>query len=148
VLLPLPGTSSWQALRAENMMLQDIITQAGIVLEEDYAQMKLMDLENERLRKWAFEKENQKNNNKLTSGHARHMMAAENLGFLAQCDWESGMKNSFKEAAPQFRIQKKKISGYQNAEEKAKKAADHKARKAAAAAVRARGCARGTRGGG
>jgi hypothetical protein len=37
-------------------MLQDIIAQAGIALEEDYAQMKLMDLENERLRKQAFEK--------------------------------------------------------------------------------------------
>ena len=48
---PIPGTSSWQALRAENMMLRDIITQAGIALEEDYAQMKLMDLENERLQK-------------------------------------------------------------------------------------------------
>jgi hypothetical protein len=48
---PLPGTASQQALRAENMMLQDIIIQAGIALEEDYAQMKLIDLENERLRK-------------------------------------------------------------------------------------------------
>jgi hypothetical protein len=48
---PLPGTASWKALKAENMMLQDIIVQAGITLEEDYAQMKLMDLENKRLRK-------------------------------------------------------------------------------------------------
>jgi hypothetical protein len=54
---PLPGTSSWQALRAKNMMLRDIIRQAGIALEEDYTQMKLMDLENERLRKRVFEKE-------------------------------------------------------------------------------------------
>lgn len=53
---PLPGTSSWQALRASNMMLQDIIVQAGIALEEDYAQMKLMDLENEQLRKQAIGK--------------------------------------------------------------------------------------------
>jgi hypothetical protein len=30
--------------------------QAGIALEEDYAQMKLMDLENERLRKQVFER--------------------------------------------------------------------------------------------
>ena len=48
---PLPGTSSRQELRAENMILRDIIIQAGIALEEDYAQMKLMDLMNERLRK-------------------------------------------------------------------------------------------------
>ena len=64
-------------------MLQDIIQQAGIALEEDYAQMKLMDLENERLRKQAFEKEKQKNWDKLTSGHARHMIAAETLDLLA-----------------------------------------------------------------
>jgi hypothetical protein len=39
---PIPGTSSRKDLRAENMMLQDIIRQAGIALEEDYAQMKLV----------------------------------------------------------------------------------------------------------
>jgi hypothetical protein len=59
-LPPLPGTSSRQALRAENMMLRDIIVQAGIALEEDYAQMKLMDLENERLRKRAFRRKSKK----------------------------------------------------------------------------------------
>ena len=64
------------------MMLQDIIVQAGIALEEDYAQMKLMDLENERLRKQAFQKEKQKTQNKQSSGQARHMTAAENLDFL------------------------------------------------------------------
>jgi hypothetical protein len=57
----------------------DIIRQAGIALEEDYTQIKLMDLENERLRKQAFEKGQQKKLNKLTSGHARHMTAEENL---------------------------------------------------------------------
>lgn len=67
---PLPGTSSQQALRAENTMLQNIIKQVGIALEEDYVQMKLMDLENERLRKKVFEKAKQKNQGKLTSGHA------------------------------------------------------------------------------
>lgn len=74
---PLPGTSSRQALRVENMMLQANIMQAGIVLEKDYAQMKLMDLENERLRKQAFEKGKRKNQNKLTSGRAQHMTAAK-----------------------------------------------------------------------
>jgi hypothetical protein len=67
---PLPGTVSWQALRAENMMLQDIIVQVGITLEEDYAQMKLMDLENKRLRKQAFKKEKWKAQNKRSSGQA------------------------------------------------------------------------------
>ena len=79
----LPGTLSQKELRAENMMLRDIIIQAGIVLEEDYAHMKLMDLENERLRKPAFEKEKRKKLNKLTSGHAWHMTAEENINLLA-----------------------------------------------------------------
>jgi hypothetical protein len=39
-------------------MLRNIIVQAGVALEEDYAQMKLMNLENERLRKRVFKMEN------------------------------------------------------------------------------------------
>lgn len=104
---PLPGTSSRKELRAENLMLRDIILQAGIALEEDYAQMKLMDLENERLRKQAFRKVKQKNQNRLTSGHARHMTAAESLDLLARQDWERWMKDVFKEAAPRFKVLKK-----------------------------------------
>jgi hypothetical protein len=44
--------------------------------------MKLMDLENEQLRKQVFEKAKRKNQSKLTSGQAHHMTAAENLDFL------------------------------------------------------------------
>ena len=145
---PIPGTSSRQALRAENMMLRDIITQAGIALEEDYAQMKLMDLENERLRKRAFEKEKQKNPHKLSSGQARHMTAAEHLDLLAQQDWESHMKAVFKEAAPRFKVLKKNIADHQKAIENAKKIAEREAKKAAAKAASARrGRATGKRGG-
>jgi DDE superfamily endonuclease len=100
---PLPGTSSRQALRAENMTLRDIIKQAGIALEEDYAQMKLMDLENERLRKRVFEKEKQKNPHKLSSGRVWHMTAAKQLDLLAQQDWGSCMKEVFKEVALRFK---------------------------------------------
>jgi hypothetical protein len=57
--------------------------QTGIALEKSYAQMKLMDLENERLRKQVFEKGKRKTQNKFTSVHARHMTAAENLDLLA-----------------------------------------------------------------
>ena len=53
---PLPGTASHQALWVENAMLRDIIVQASIALEQDFTQMKLMELENGRLRKCAFEK--------------------------------------------------------------------------------------------
>ena len=116
----------------------------GTALEEDYAQMKLMDLENERLRKKVFEKGKRKNQGKLTSGHARHMTAAENLDFLARQDWESRMKDVFKEVAPRFRILKKNILDYQREIEKAKKAAEREARRAATVAARAaRGRGRG-----
>jgi len=54
--MPLPGTASCQALWVENAMLHDIIAQVGIALEQDFTQMKLMELENKRLRKSAFEK--------------------------------------------------------------------------------------------
>ena len=144
---PIPGTSSRQALRAENMMLREIIKQAGIALEEDYTQMKLMDLENERLRKHILDKGKRKNQNKCTSGHARHMMAAENLDLLARQDWESGMKDVFKEAAPQFKVLKKTILDYQKEVEKAKKVAEREAKKLATAAARARGWGRGNGGG-
>ena len=146
---PLPGTSSRQALRAENVMLRDIIRQAGIALEADYAQMRLMDLENERLRKRAFEKGKRKSKKTLTSGQAWHMTAAETLDFLARQDWESGMKDVFKEAAPRFKVLKKAILDYHKAIEKVKKVAEREAKKAAATvarAARAHSRVRGTRG--
>jgi hypothetical protein len=132
-------------------MLRDIIAQAGVALEQDFAQMKLMELENERLRKCAFEKQGRKRQNMPTSGRARHMTAAENLDWLARHDWESLMKDVFKEAAPRFKVLKKNIADYQRVLEKEKKAAERAAKTAAAAeakALRARGRGRGTRGGG
>jgi len=57
VLPPLPHTASHRALHEENAILQAIIEQVGVELEQDYAQMKLMDLENERLCQNAFAKE-------------------------------------------------------------------------------------------
>jgi len=60
------------------------------------------------------------------------------------------MKDVLKEAAPQFRVLKKNIVDYHKEIEKAKKVAEHEAKKAAAAAIRAeraRCHGRGTRGG-
>jgi hypothetical protein len=66
------------------MSLRAIIEQVGIELKQDYAQMKLMDLENERLRQKAFAKEKQKaTRKKLTSGQAHHMTAPEMIDHLA-----------------------------------------------------------------
>jgi hypothetical protein len=132
-------------------MLHDIIMQAGIALEQDFAQMKLMELENGRLRKCAFEKTGWKGQNMPTSGCAHHMTGAENLDWLAHHDWESLMKDIFKEAVPWFKVLKKNIVDYQKALEKEKKAAECEANAAEAAearALRAWGCGRGTRGGG
>jgi hypothetical protein len=112
--------------------------------------MKLMDLENERLRKQVFERAKRKTQNKLTSGHACHMTATENVDFLARQNWERGMKDVFKEAGPRFKVLKKSILDYQRAIEIARKVAEQEAKKATAAtarAERAHGCGRGTRGG-
>jgi hypothetical protein len=124
--------------------------QAGIALEEDYAQMKLMDLENERLRKQVFERAKRKTQNKPTSGRAHHMTATKNLDFLAQQHWERGMKDVFKEAGPRFKVLKKSILAHQRAIKKVRKVAKQEAKKVAAAAARAeRACGhgKGTRGG-
>jgi hypothetical protein len=145
---PLPGTASRPALKAENAILRDIIVQAAIALEADYAQMKLMDLENERLRKQAFEKEKRKSRTAPSSGHARHMTAEENLIELAKIDWRNAMKEVWKELQPQFQVIKKAYSNRQKEIERAKKVAEREAKKVATAALRAqraRGRGRGTR---
>jgi hypothetical protein len=59
------------ALRHENAQLQTLVGRAGIQLERDFAQMKLMDRENERLQKRAFQKEaNTGRKHGLTTAHA------------------------------------------------------------------------------
>ena len=80
------------------------------------------------------------------------MRANKNLDLLARQDWESRMRDVFKEAAPRFKALKKNIVDYHKTTEKARKVAEREARKAAAAVARAarargRGQARGTRGG-
>ena len=74
------------------------------MLQQDYAQMKLMDLENEQLCQKAFGKDKQKAaKNKLTSGQACHMTASEMMDLLAQQTWESAMGELFKEASEWFK---------------------------------------------
>jgi DDE superfamily endonuclease len=143
---PLPHTASRRALREENMTLRGIIERVGLVLEHDYAQMKLMDLENERLRQKAFAKEQKKAaKQKLASGQARHMTAPEMMDLLARQTWEATMKDLFKEASEKFKVQRKGIDDYhkglaaeKKAKEKARKAAEREAKKAEAEAEKAR----------
>ena len=141
---PLHHTASRHDVRNENHMLREIIAKAAIALEQDYAQMKLMDLENEKLRKRAFAREEQKSKKKLVAGRARHMTTEDNLDVLAREDWEKLMKEVFKELAPRLKVQKKTITlFYQNLEkerkaaERAQKAEERKTKKASADAKKA-----------
>jgi hypothetical protein len=92
-------------------------------LEADYAQVKLMDLENEQLRKQAFEKGKHKSHTTASSGQARHMTAKDNLVELAKMDWCDAMKDVWRELKLQFQVIKKALSNQQKAIEKAKKVA-------------------------
>ena len=125
-------------------MLQEIISKAAIALKQDYAQMKLMDLENEKLRKRAFAREGWKAKKKLMTGQACHMTANENLDMLAQEDWEKLMQEVFKELSPCLKVQKKTITlFYQNLDkerktaEQAQKAEECQAKRVAADAKNA-----------
>ena len=133
-------------LQEENATLRDIITCVTVVLEQDYAQMKLMDLENERLHQKAFSKDQWKaTKKKFTSGQACHMTASEMMDLLAQQTWEAVMGDVFKEAAEWFKVlckaiddHHKEIAAECKAEEKVKKAAALQAKKAEAEAEKAR----------
>ena len=57
------------------------------------------------------------------------MTAAKNLDLLAQQDWESQIKDVFKEVAPQFKVLKKGILDYYKEIEKANKVAEHEVKK-------------------
>jgi hypothetical protein len=140
---PLPYNASRRALRDENQMLRAIIVEVGRVLERDYAQMKLMDIENESLRKKAFAKEKRKR--KLTSGQARHMTSNEMIELLARQTWESAMADVFKEASEQFKARRKAIDDHHKAlaaekklADRKRKAAEQRARKAEAEAEKTR----------
>jgi len=143
---PLPHTASRRALREESMMLRDIIERVGVVLEQDYAQMKLMDLENERLRRKVFAKDQRKaTRKKFATGQARHMTAPEMMEQLARQTWESAMGDLFKEASEKFKARRKAIDDFHKAiaaekkeEERARKAADRQAKKLLTDAEKAR----------
>jgi hypothetical protein len=135
-------------------MLREISAEAALVLEQDYAQMKLMDLKNEKLRKRVFAREEQKTKKKLVAGRARHMTVEENLDMLAREDWEKSMKDIFKKLAPRLKVQKKTITlFYQNlkkerkAAEQAQKTEECQTKKANTDAEKAakRGCRCGCR---
>ena len=76
-------------------------------VQRDYAQMVLMDGENERLRQIAFAKQTKQRKKKQTSSHPRHMTGEENLEVLARADWNMAMKSVFQEATETFKACRK-----------------------------------------
>ncbi|KAJ3484616.1 hypothetical protein NLI96_g5517 [Meripilus lineatus] len=124
-LLP---TASRRDLRTENAQLRELLSKAGIELEKNYAQMRLMDMENGNLRQQLYNKP--KKPSKKTSSHSRHLTNEENLQLLAKEEAMQLWKDVFKEAAPQFRAQKDKIKQFYQDE-----AAEQKRAVAAAKAV-------------
>jgi hypothetical protein len=66
--------------------------------------MKLMDLEDEGLRKKVFANDQQKTaKRKHTSSQACHVTAPEMIDLLARETWESAIANVFKEASEVFK---------------------------------------------
>ena len=137
----LPSGASRQALFNQLSDLRAIAMAACEQVQRDYAQMVLMDGENERLRQIAFTKQT-KRKKKQTSSHPRHMTGAENLEALAQADWDAAMKSVFAEALETFKQRRAKIDSHyralareDKAQQKRNKAADRlqvRAEKAAA----------------
>ena len=110
---PLPHTASRNALRAHNSDLINLIQQCGQQIEADFGQMQLMDLENARLRRLAFEREQKRakkgKKDKQESSEAQHMTSTENLEKLAKNDWETAMEPVWKEAKACYKQQEKEI---------------------------------------
>lgn len=136
----------------ENEALRKLAVAAGAILDANYAQMKLMDSENERLRRKAFAKK--KKRVAVNTGAARHLTSDEMLEGLAFADHKKGMATVFVELKPKFKGIKKRLAAAEKAlkvakkrAEAAAKAAKRQAEKDARAAVtgrgRGRGCGRG-----
>jgi hypothetical protein len=101
-------------LRAQADELFELVLRAGIQLEKDYTQMKLMDGESGRLRKRAFEKEAKKTRGKKdrSSAHTRHMTSEENMMALAKADVEKLMAAVFEQGRSKFKKRKQDIIDY------------------------------------
>jgi hypothetical protein len=120
--LRLTAAASRQALVAQNNELRGIIIQAGVVLEQNYAQMKLMDIENERLRVKLFNKIKKKEKSLLVTTDARHMTSEEMLHLLAREEWKRSMKEVYKKLGPVFKLQRKRVTDHMREEAKRRKA--------------------------
>ena len=78
-------------------------------MEKDYALKKLMDKENERLRKELYNRQS-KPKKRLATGFARHMTSEDSLIALAREEWSVAMREVFK--SPVFKEQRDKYERY------------------------------------
>lgn len=93
---PLDQRASRDEYAAQNSELRLLLDRCCYQMQGDHALKKLMEKENQRLRTRLFEK-GKKKSKKLTSGFARHMTGEECLNALARDEWESAMKEIFKD---------------------------------------------------
>ncbi|KAF7335145.1 DDE-domain-containing protein [Mycena venus] len=157
---PVRKTASRSALAAENEQLRSLLKVAGYDLDQNYAQMVLMEHENKNLRQQLFAKKN-KAKRAYTTGKARLMTSSEMQEELLKTFQRSQMAEMHVGLKKLFPAIKKRISEAMKAEtaaakkrereakaaekaaEKAAKAAEKEAAKAAKAAAKARGQGRG-----
>lgn len=97
------------SLRAQNEELRYLLDQACYQMEKDFALKKLMDKENERLRKELYNRQN-KPKKRLATGFARHMTSEDSLIALAREEWSVAMREIFK--SPVFKEQRDKYERY------------------------------------
>ena len=77
-------------------------------VQQDHAQLQLMDDKNGKLRQRLYTKENKKKDKQQTS-EAWHMTSVEVLDLLAKLDWQSKLKDVFKQVKEIFKEREKKI---------------------------------------
>ncbi|KAJ7574487.1 hypothetical protein C8J56DRAFT_902159 [Mycena floridula] len=126
---PVKGPASCKALAAENAQLHDIAQAAGVELERNFAQMILMDHENQRLWKQLHAKKNPVRQ-AYNTGKAQLMTSEEMMEILLHDEHKKLMKVLHQGMVVSLKAIKKKLKDL----EKAKKAA---------AKVAGRDCGRG-----
>ena len=113
---PLRGNASREAIRQQNITLRELMELLRGQVERYYAQMKLMEVENGRLRQQAFTKQQGRTkcteDHKIDMAHGRHMMSDEMMNTLAYIKFKRAWKDVLKEATVKFKLQRKLIDGY------------------------------------
>ncbi|KAJ6542237.1 hypothetical protein DFH09DRAFT_1174337 [Mycena vulgaris] len=136
---PVRKTASRSAVAAENDELRRLLNAAGVELDKNYAQMMLMNRENEIMRQQLHAKKN-KTKRTYTTGKARLMTSAEMMQALLEDLHKKQMGELHSELRKNvFPKLKKKSSDAQKAEKAARaavKAAEKEAEKARKSAVK------------